>query len=248
MKWHYQYTPHDLWDWDSQQTAALIDADWRGQPRHLLLHANRNGFFYVLDRTSGELLLAKPFVKKLTWASGIGADGRPVRNPDQTPDVEGVKVCPSVDGATNWFSTAFSPLTGLYYIQALESCNIYSRAPSNWKAGESYYSGDAKRVPGEQRQKVLRAIDIQTGEIRWEVPQEGKGSTWGGVLATAGGVVIAAADDGALIAVDAKDGRPLWRFDANTHWKASPMTYVFDNRQYVAIAAGPTIIAFAIVE
>jgi alcohol dehydrogenase (cytochrome c) len=164
------------------------------------------------------------------------------------PDVEGVKVCPSVDGATNWFSTAFSPSTGLYYVQALESCNIYTRVPSAWKAGQSYYSGDARRVPGEQRQKVLRAIDIQTGEIRWEAPQEGKGSTWGGVLATAGGVVIAAADDGALMAVDAKDGRPLWRFDANAHWKASPMTYVFDNRQYVAIAAGPTIIAFAIVE
>ena len=248
LKWHYQYTPHDLWDWDSQQTAALVDADWHGQPRHLLLHANRNGFFYVLDRTDGALLLAKPFVKKLTWAREIGADGRPVQNPDQVPNVEGVKVCPSVDGATNWFSTAFSPATGLYYVQALESCNIYSRAPSTWKAGQSYYSGDARRVPGEQRQKVLRAIDIQTGEIRWEAPQEGNGSTWGGVLATAGGVVIAAADDGALMAVDAKDGRRLWRFDANAHWKASPMTYVFDNRQYVAIAAGPTIIAFAVVD
>ena len=126
LKWHFQYTPHDVWDWDAQQPPVLVDAQWHGQPRRLLLHANRNGFFYVLDRTSGALLQANPFVKKLTWATGIGPDGRPVLTPGQAPTPEGVTVCPAVEGATNWFSTAFSPATGLYYVQALEKCTVYT--------------------------------------------------------------------------------------------------------------------------
>src|SRR3954469_16738230 len=139
LKWHFQYTPHDLWDWDAQQPPVLIDATWQGRPRTLLLHANRNGFFYVLDRTSGELLLATPFVKKLTWARGIGADGRPLLNADQTPTAAGRTVCPSVEGATNWFSTSFSPATNLYYVQALEKCTVYARTPEHWRAGQSFY-------------------------------------------------------------------------------------------------------------
>ena len=120
LKWYFQYTPHDLWDWDAQQPPVLVDVDWQGQPRRLLLHANRNGFFYVLDRTNGALLRAKPFVKKLTWAREIGPDGRPVLNPGQEPTPEGTRVCPAVEGATNWFSTSFNPTTGLYYVQTLE--------------------------------------------------------------------------------------------------------------------------------
>ena len=113
LKWHFQYTPHDVWDWDAVQTPVLVDANWSGQPRKLLLHANRNGFLYVLDRTSGKLLLAKPLVKKLTWASGIDSNGRPVLLPNQVPTPAGVKICPPIEGATNWFSTAFIPETGL---------------------------------------------------------------------------------------------------------------------------------------
>jgi alcohol dehydrogenase (cytochrome c) len=245
-KWHFQYTPHDLWDWDAQQPPVLVDADWQGQPRKLLLHANRNGFFYVLDRVNGTLLLAKPFVKKLTWARGTGADGRPLLNPAQTPTAEGTKVCPAVEGATNWFSTSFNAATGLYYVQALEKCTIYSRSPETWRAGESYYAGATRQVPNEPGEKILRAIDISTGEIRWEVAQVGRASTWGGTLATAGGLVFFGDDSGALSAVDALDGQRLWQFDANAEWKASPMTYVFDRRQYIAVAAGPSIVAFAL--
>jgi alcohol dehydrogenase (cytochrome c) len=247
LKWHFQYTPHDLWDWDAQQPPVLIDADWEGRPRKLLLHANRNGFFYVLDRTSGALLLAKPFVKKLTWAREIGADGRPVLNADQTPDADGRTVCPAVEGATNWFSTAFSPATGLYYVQALEKCTVYTRVPEAWKAGRSFYGGTTRRA-SEPGQKVLRAIDVRTGAIAWELPQLGPASTWGGTLATAGGLVFAGEDGGALVAVDAKTGAPLWRFQANVQWKASPMTYAFDGQQYVAIAAGPNILAFKLID
>ncbi len=243
LKWHFQYTPHDLWDWDAQQPPVLVDTIWGGRPRRLLLHANRNGFFYVLDRTSGALLLARPFVKKLTWAREIGADGRPVLNPDQTPTAEGRTVCPAVEGATNWFSTAFSPSTGLYYVQALEKCTVFSRTPETWRAGESFYGGTT-RSTGEPGQKVLRAIDVQTGAIRWELPQTGRANSWGGTLATAGGLVLFGEDSGALMAVDATTGRELWQFQTNVQWKASPMTYAFDGRQHIAVAAGPNIIAF----
>ena len=247
LKWHFQYTPHDLWDWDAQQPPVLIDTTWEGRPRKLLLHANRNGFFYVLDRATGALLLAKPFVKKLTWAREIGADGRPVLNPDQTPTAEGRTVCPAVEGATNWFSTAFSPSTGLYYVQALEKCTVYARTPETWRAGQSFYGGSTRRVAGESGQKVLRAIDVRTGAITWEMPQTGTASSWGGTLATAGGLVFVGEDSGALVAVDAANGAPLWQFQTNAQWKASPMTYVFDGRQHVAVASGANILAFKLI-
>jgi alcohol dehydrogenase (cytochrome c) len=247
LKWHFQYTPHDLWDWDAQQPPVLVDADWEGAPRQLLLHANRNGFFYVLDRVRGSLLLARPFVRKLTWAREIGADGRPVINDGQTPSAEGTKVCPAVEGATNWFSTSYSPATGLYYVQTLEKCSIYTRSPEQWQPGRSYYGGSTTRDPDDTPQKVLRAIDIRTGAIAWEMPQTGPATSWGGTLATSGGLVFAGDDSGALVAVDASTGAPLWRFPANVLWKASPMTYMFDHTQYVAVAAGPVIIAFALV-
>jgi len=248
LKWHFQYTPHDVWDWDAQQPPVLVDAMWHGQMRRLLLHANRNGFFYVLDRASGALLQATPFVKKLTWAKGIGPDGRPILNPDQTPTMEGLRVCPAVEGATNWFSTAYSPATGLYYVQSLEKCTVYTRTPSTWQAGSSFYSGSTRNVAGETPQKILRAIDLQTGAIRWELPQSGPATSWGGTLATAGGLVFYGDDSGALAAAAAATGTRLWQFQTNAVWKASPMTYVFDGRQHIAVAAGSTIISFALVE
>lgn len=248
LRWYFQYTPHDVWDWDAQQPPVLVDAEWQGRPLRLLLHANRNGFFYVLDRTDGSLLLARPFVKKLTWAREIGVDGRPVLISGQTPARGGTKVCPAVEGATNWFSTAFNPGTGLYYVQTLEKCSIYTRSPQAWKPGQSFYGGSTKSVPGEPGEKILRAIDITTGAIRWELPQIGPANSWGGVLTMAGGLVFVADDSGALVAADASSGRPLWRFEANTVWKASPMTYMFDGTQYVAVAAGPTILSFALMD
>ena len=125
LKWHYQFTPHDLWDWDAQEPLVLVDANFGGRPRKLLLQANRNGFFYVLDRTDGTLLVARPFVDKLTWASGIGADGRPIILPGNTPDEKGVLTCPAIRGATNWMSTAFHPATRLFYVMTVENCYVY---------------------------------------------------------------------------------------------------------------------------
>jgi alcohol dehydrogenase (cytochrome c) len=246
LAWYYQFTPHDLHDWDAQQTPMLIDAAFGGRPRKLLVQANRNGFFYVLDRTDGELLLAKPFVNKLTWASGIGKDGRPITSPDAVPTLQGVRACPSVEGATNWFSTAFHPGTGLFYVQALEKCTIYTKAPGRWEQGKSYYDGSTRAVPGEPGQKLLRAIDVATGRIVWEYPQIGPANSWGGVLSTAGGLVLFGEDSGAFAAVDASSGKPLWHFHTNTLWKASPMTYMVNGKQFVAVAAGSAVIAFGL--
>jgi alcohol dehydrogenase (cytochrome c) len=247
LVWHYQFTPHDLWDWDATQTSVIVDAAWQGQPRALLLHASRNGFFYVFDRRNGELLLAKPFVRNLTWASGIGADGRPIKLPNQDPTPEGTKVCPSQDGATNWFSPSFNPATGLYYIQTFEKCSIYTKSDAGeWESQKSYLGGTQRTGPDPTPQRVLKAIDISSGAIKWELPQYGPAYSWGGTLSTASGLVIVGEDGGALLAVDATTGKPLWSFPTNQTWKASPMTYGFDGRQFLAVAAGPSIIAFAI--
>ena len=247
LKWHYQFTPHDLWDWDATQTSVLIDANWKGQPRQLMLHASRNGFFYVFDRRDGTLLLSKPFVRNLTWASGIGADGRPVKLPNQEPTAAGTKVCPSQDGATNWFSPSFNPATGLYYVQTFEKCSIYTKSDdSKWESGKSYLGGSQRTAPDPKPERILKAIDIRTGDIKWELPQPGPANSWGGTLSTATGLVIFGEEGGALMAADAATGKPLWSFPTNQSWKASPMTYSFDGKQYIAIAAGPNVIAFGL--
>jgi alcohol dehydrogenase (cytochrome c) len=247
LKWHYQFTPHDLWDWDATQTSVLIDANWQGQPRKLMLHAARNGFFYVFDRRDGTLLLAKQFIKTLTWASGIGPDGRPVKLPNQEPTTAGTKVCPSQDGATNWYSPSYNPATGLYYVQTFEKCSVYTKADqADWQSGKSYLGGSQRTATDTKPQRILRAIDIRTGAIAWELPQPGPAFSWGGTLATASGLVIFGEEGGALMAADAVTGKPLWSFPTNATWKASPMTYTFDGKQYIAVAAGSNIIAFGV--
>jgi alcohol dehydrogenase (cytochrome c) len=247
LKWHYQFTPHDLWDWDSTETSVLIDANWQGQPRKLMLHADRNGFFYVFDRTDGKLLLAKQFLKNVTWASGIGADGRPIKLPNQEPAEGGTKVCPSQDGATNWFSPSYNPATGLYYFQTFEKCSVYQKSDGGeWEAGKSYLGGSQRTSPDPKPVRVLKALDIRTGTIVWELPQPGPAQSWGGTLATATGLVIFGEEGGALMAADAATGKPLWSFQTNHTWKASPMTYSFDGKQYIGVAAGSNILAFGI--
>jgi alcohol dehydrogenase (cytochrome c) len=248
LKWYYQFTPHDLWDWDATETPMLLNANWEGQPRKLLVQANRNGFFYVFDRTDGKLLLAKQFIKNLTWASGIDANGRPMRNPNQEPSQAGTHVCPSQDGATNWFSPSYNPATGLYYIQVFEKCSIYTKRPVVWEQGKAFGGGTQRVDTNPKPQRLLYAIDLQTGTRKWELGQTGPGSTWGGTLATSTGLVFFGDDSGSFAAADAVDGKLLWSFPANTNWHASPMTYQFDGQQYVAVAAGGDIIAFGLVE
>lgn len=249
LKWYYQFTPHDVHDWDAQEPPVLIDANWQGQPRKLLIQANRNGFFYVLDRTDGKLLLAKSFLKKLNWAEGIGADGKPIlKELPKTADGN-TYVCPGFQGGTNWFSTSYNPATGLYYFNALERCNVFSITKGDWQAGRGFMGGSARPAPGETFEKFLRAIDIQTGEVKWEVPQISRDQTASaGVISTAAGLVFYGDNSGAFVAADAETGKTLWQFETNQVWKASPMTYMFDGKQYVAVAAAQGILAFAVQE
>ena len=238
-RWHFQFTPHDLHDWDAVQPPVLVDANFHGRPRKLLLLANRSGFFYVLDRLTGEFLLGQPFVKKLTWASGIGADGRPKLLPNNEVGPQKTVTCPAVRGATNWYSTSYNPATNFYYMMAVEDCGYYWRSPD----GGFAWVND----PNDPGTKALRAIDIETGKIAWEVNQtNGTEGNYSGVLSTAGGIVFYGETGGSFAAVDARDGRSLWHFPANQPWKASPMTYEVDGKQYVAIASGANILAFAL--
>jgi PQQ-dependent dehydrogenase (methanol/ethanol family) len=247
LKWHFQFTPHDVHDWDATETPLLADLEFHGKPRKLLLHGDRNGFFYVLDRLTGELLLAEPFVGNLTWASGIGRDGRPVLRPNQAPTAEGTRVCPSEAGAANWPSTAFNPATGLFYLMAEESCSIFTKNAEWWKPGESFYGGGTRRSPGDITVKYLRALDVQSGKVVWEIPDIGGGVLGSGLISTAGGLVFYGdGTGGALVAADAKTGKLLWHFNTGQSWKSSPMTYAIDGTQFVGVAAGSTIVTFTL--
>jgi len=239
LLWHFQFTPHDLHDWDSNQPLVLVDARFHGKQRKLLLHANRNGFFYVLDRTNGRLLQASALVKKLTWASGIGADGRPILLPNNETTPGGVETCPAVRGATNWYSTAYNPTTRLYYVMTVEDCSMYRKA----------HDGGYGRVnhPDDPPMKVLRAIAVDGGKVAWELPMLGNPEkNYSGVLSTAGGLVFFGETSGGFAAADASSGKDLWHFNTNQPWKASPMTYMVDGRQYVAIASATAILSFAL--
>jgi len=247
LKWHFQPTPHDEWDWDAVQPVVLVDTVWKGQPRKLLLQANRNGFLYVLDRTDGKMLLASPLVKKLTWAKEILPSGRPVMNPNSVPTPEGQLICPAVEGAANFFSTSFNPATKLFYVNTLERCAVYTkRVTPEWQAGRNYYGGGGRRDPNDKPQKFLRAFNIETGKTVWEVPQDGPGDTWTGTLTTAGGLVIFGDDGGSLAAADATTGKRLWSFPFTDSLHTSPTTYMFDNKQYVSIINGSIVYTFGV--
>jgi PQQ-dependent dehydrogenase (methanol/ethanol family) len=222
LKWHYQFTPHDLKDRDATEPNVLVDTVYQGKPSTLLLHADRNGFFYVLDRTNGKVLLSKPFLRRVDWASSIGQDGRPI--------VKDPNGCPS--DAANWSSTAYSPETRLYYVLALEEC--VGDKPGGY--------------PDQSGQRFLRAVNIDTGEIAWEAQQPGpaRAKTWSGVLATAGGLIFYGRPNGGFAAVDQRTGASLWQFPTNVRMKASPMTFMAAGRQYVAVAAGPNILCFGL--
>jgi len=241
LKWYYQFTPHDLHDWDATEPMLLVDADYGGRPRKLLLQANRNGFMFVLDRISGEFLMAKPFVRKMNWASGYGADGKPRLLPGNDVTPAGVKGCPSVRGATNWYATSFSPETKLLYVMAVEDCSIYRQTS---KESQGY---EGIRDPNDPGLKYLRALDIETGKTVWEIPQEGpQEANYSGVLSTAGGLVFYGETGGGFAAVDAKNGKTLWTIHGNQPWRGCAMTYMLNGRQYVAVASGSNILTFAL--
>jgi len=245
LKWYFQFTPHDVYDYDANETPVLVDVEENSAVRHLLLQADRNGFFYILDRTNGKFLRATAFVEKLNWATGIDASGRPLLS-ERVPTKEGVSICPGIVGATNWFSPSYNPNTGLFYVMALESCSVYFAKSKPFTPGETYYGTGTTFPAGEHSQKVLLALKASDGKEAWRYPQAGRGSSWGGTLATAGGLVFFADDAESLEAVDAETGHALWYFNTGQSFSASPMTYSADGVQYVAISAGSDVFSFAL--
>jgi alcohol dehydrogenase (cytochrome c) len=245
LKWYFQFTPHDLYDYDANETPVLIDMDEHGERRKLLVQANRNGFLYFLDRTNGKFLKATRFLNEATWAKGVDETGRPILS-GLIPTSEGTRICPGIEGATNWYSPSYNPEIRMFYFLALENCNMFFSKPAEYKEGATYYSTGTKKIQTEVQHKILLAYSIPEGTLMWRYPQVGKGTSWGGTLATAGGLVLFGDDTGSFAAVDARTGHPLWEFNTGQTVRASPMSYEVDGVQYVAIAAGSDVISFSL--
>jgi alcohol dehydrogenase (cytochrome c) len=245
LKWYFQFTPHDLYDYDAVETPVLVDMEYRGQPAKLILEANRNGYVYVLDRTTGKFLSATQFVKTLNWAKGVDEKGRPMTS-DLLPTADGTLICPGVEGATNWYSPSYSETTRLFYFSSLESCSVYFRKPAPFAEGKEYYSTGTKRDPSARSLQVLLAFDPQTKAFVWRYPQASDFHGYGGVMTTAAGLVFYADNQGFFEAVDANTGKSLWHFNTGQSLHASPMSYAVAGKQYLAIASGSDLFTFAL--
>ncbi len=245
LKWHFQFTPHDLFDYDAVETPIVIDAVYQGTPRKLLVQANRNGYLYVLDRINGKFLSATPFAEKLNWAKSIDAAGRPIVTGIK-PTAAGARICPGYTGATNWFAPSYDESSHTVYVMALEECETYYFKSEAFQERHGYYSTGVKHIAGEISQKVLVAYSIDSGTIAWKYPQAGTGRSSGGTMVTAGGVVFFGDDAGSFEAIEARSGRPLWHLNLGQAISASPMSYAIAGKQYVAIAAGSDVFSFAL--
>jgi alcohol dehydrogenase (cytochrome c) len=243
MKWYFQFTPHDVRDWDALEMPVLIDREFRGQSRKLLVQANRNGYYYILDRTNWRFLHGVPFVSKLNWSSGLSPEGRPILIPGNEPSVQGSLTCPATMGATNWPPPAYSPDTGYLYVMAQEGCSINFRVSDRPGAGGGYIRSPK---PGDEWRFFLRALDATTGKKVWEYEHIGSLRYGPGVLSTAGGVVIAGEHRGLLTANDARSGKPLWHFNTGALITSAPMSYGVGGQQFIAIVSGANVFAFAL--
>ena len=246
LKWYFQFTPHDIHDWDSTQIPILADSEFGGQSRKLMLWPNRNAFFYVLDRETGEFLLGKPYARQ-TWAKGLDEKGRPIRIPGTSPSVEGTTVSPSIGGGTNWFSPSYSPRTDLLYVMAYDGETTYYIREDEYVAGERFTGGGGVTpLPAANYASAVRAISPQTGDLEWEYPVQPRSTA--GVLSTAGDLVFSGTIDGFFFALDANTGEERWHINLGSRVHAGPMSYMVDGRQYVAIAAGNVLFTFAVRE
>ena len=246
LKWYFQFTPHDIHDWDATQIPILADSEFGGQSRKLMLWPNRNAFFYVLDRETGEFLLGKPYARQ-TWAKGLDEKGRPIRIPGTSPSVEGTTVSPSIGGGTNWFSPSYSPRTDLLYVMAYDGETTYYIREDEYVAGERFTGGGGVTpLPAANYASAVRAISPQTGDLEWEYPVQPRSTA--GVLSTAGDLVFSGTIDGFFFALDANTGEERWHINLGSRVHAGPMSYMVDGRQYVAIAAGNVLFTFAVRE
>ena len=246
LRWHYQFTPHDVHDWDATEVPVLADLTIGGQPRRVVMQANRNGFFYTLDRATGELLVAKPFVET-TWAKEIGPDGRPVLLPDNVPDEQGSLTCPDVTGATNFWPPSYDPAQRLFFVNAREVCATFYAWAQEYVPGERFTGGAAQRERGRDARVygALRALDPTTGERRWEFEYISPSTS--GLLSTASGLIFSGDAEGNFLAIDAHSGELLWRFQMGAALHGtSAITYMLDGRQHVLVPSGTTLTAWAL--
>ena len=245
LKWYFQFTPHDIHDWDSTQIPVLADTMFNGEERKVMLFPNRNAFFYVLDRETGEFLLGKPYARQ-TWAEGLDENGRPILLPGKEPSPEGTIVSPPIIGASNWWSPTYSPRTDLIYVTTLDGETKYFLRPTEYLVpGQSYRAGGGETPqPMENYHRAVRAISPQTGDIRWEFPVDPR--TTSGLMSTAGDLVFGGSADGFFFALDALTGEELWHRNIGGRIHAAPMGYAVNGKQYVAIAAGNAIFSFAL--
>ncbi len=248
MKWHFQFTPHDVWDWDGQEPLLLLDLTIAGQKRKTVVQANRNGFYYVVDRLTGKFIRGNAFVDKLTWAKGLDDSGRPMVIDGMSPAPEGRLVCPTVWGAANWMADSYSPETGLHYVMTMEACDIFTSSSKEPQPKIGFAGTGAERQPRIDGRFVIRAIDPATGKRVWEYPLTGPTASWAGTLSTAGGVVFSGDDDKHIIALDAKTGKYLWHFNLGQTVDASPITWARDGKQYVTIVTRSDVFTFGLFE
>ena len=257
LKWYYQFSPHDEFDYDSTQVPVLADMQWKGSPRKVMLWANRNGFFYVLDRATGQFLLGKPFVE-VNWASGFAEKGRPQRVPGMVPTPQGTLILPGNQGGTNWYNPSYSPKTGLFYIPTWANySSLYVKQPDEYVEGKAFRGGTPRpttpngiRTTANNLAKedegygAIRAVDPHTGEMKWQFKMTDV--TDAGVLTTASNLLFSGGREGYFYALDARDGKLLWKFPAGGRVVAGPMTFSLSGRQYVSIAAGNSLFTFAL--
>lgn len=246
LKWHYQFTPHDVHDWDATEVPILADLPIGGQTRKVVMFANRNGFYYTLDRTNGTLIVAKPFVVT-TWAKEIGRDGRPVLLPGHVPDEKGEVTCPDLVGGTNFYPPSFDPATRTFFVNARETCMTFIAFKPEYVPGERFTGGSGQRVPASQSPAwgAVRALDPTTGALKWEFKFLSPSTS--GILTTASGLLFSGDADGNLLALDSRGGKLLWRYQMGaTLHGTSPTTYMIDGRQHLLVPSGTTLTAWTL--
>ncbi len=258
LKWFFQFTPNDPYDYDSTQVPVLVDANWNGSPRKLMMWGNRNGFFYVLDRSTGQFLAGYPFVK-VNWASGLDAKGRPI----QTPQPENAPTFPGVQGGTNWYSPSYSPRTGLFYVSAWEDyASVFVKEEQKYEEGRRFVGGrPTSPIPGGQNIPSLKrgpinvwteaaghgavvAIDPRTGDKKWRFLMTDV--TDSGILTTATDLLFTGGREGYFHALDARTGALLWNASLGGQVASGPMTFEVEGKQYVSVAAGHSLFTFAL--
>ena len=257
LKWHYQFSPHDEFDQDATQIAVLADLPWQGRARKLMLWANRNGFFYVLDRSTGQFLSGKPFVR-VTWADGFDEHGRPRRVAGQEPTPKGTIVYPGNQGATNWYNPSFSPRTGLLYVPAwVNYASLFIKRPQTYVEGQYFGGGEGRATDAQgvrtatnnlrtddEGYGAILALDPLTGEQRWEYKMVDY--TDAGILTTASDLLFSGGREGDFYALDARTGALLWRFAVGGQVQSGPISYAIGGRQYIAVNAGNSLYTFAL--